>query len=74
MKRASQTHPFFTRLFLDLDPAGNPIGRGAIAYENGTETATLWFTVPGPFDSILDAWSELVTEWAESVGEQLELF
>jgi len=74
MNRASQTHPHFTRLFLDLDPAGNPIGRGAVAFENGKETATLWFRVPGPFDHIREVWWDLVDDWEDAGLVQLELF
>lgn len=73
MDRASQTHPYFTRLFLDVDPAGNPIGRGAIAYERDGEKATLWFHVPAPFDNLNEAWADLVVEFTDTIGEQQEL-
>lgn len=74
MNPAGQTHPHFTRLFLDLDPAGNLIGRGAVAYEDGTEQATLWFHVPAPFDSLLEVWADVLGEYERFVGYQETLF
>ena len=71
---AAGTHPYWIRLCVDVDPAGNPIGRCAVLFENGRETATLWFTAPDPFDSLSDAWADLMTQYVDHLGTQLPLF
>lgn len=57
-----------------MDPAGNPISLGAVHYEAGQERATLWFETPDPFDSVNDAWSDLLTSYSNFVGAQETLF
>lgn len=71
---AATTHPWIVRLFVDVDPAGNPISRGGVLFEGGTEKATLWFGHPDPFDSLSDAWADLITAYADHIGTQPTLW
>lgn len=70
----AKTYPYVTRLFLDVEPSGNPIARGAVLYRRGTEQGTLWFEAPEPFDSLADAWADLLTDFLNYIGEQGVLF
>lgn len=71
---AADGHPYVARLFVDLDPAGNPIGRGVVVFRRGVEDGTLWFEVPDPFDTIGDAFADLLTEYVDTIGTQQTLF
>jgi len=66
----AQTYPYTIRLFVDVDPAGNPVGTGCVLFEGGKETSTIWFTPPGPFDSLADAWTDLVCDYVDELGTQ----
>lgn len=74
MHRASQTHPYFVRLFVDVDPAGNPIGTGGIHMARGEQLGTLWFETPPPFDTLPEVWQDAVRSYCALMGSQLELF
>jgi hypothetical protein len=71
---AAQTHPWFLRLQVDVDPAGNPIGRSVVHFEGGREVATIHLSFPDPFDSISDAFADLLTTYVDFIGEQPTLF
>lgn len=70
----ADVHPWTIRLFVDVDPAGNPIGKGGVLFEQGQERATLWFEPPGPFDSLADAFADLTVAYVDYIGLQQTLF
>lgn len=74
MTRSSDTHPYFIRLAVDLDPNGNPIGGHATLYQGGKDEGALFILFPDPFDSAADAWAEVLTTYSDLIGQQLELF
>ena len=69
----SEIHPYTIRLFVDVDPAGNPIGKGAMEYRRGQENATLWFAVPDPFDNLQECVDALIGEYHMLLGTQPRL-
>lgn len=71
---ASQVHPFTIRLFVDVDPAGNPVGFGAVQYVRGKEMATILFGTPGPFDTLSEAMTYLADQHAALIGTMRTLF
>jgi hypothetical protein len=68
------THPWYLRLSVDVDPAGNPIGRHVTLFENAKEVGTITLAFPDPFDSVNDAWADLLTDYTNYIGEQPTLF
>lgn len=68
------THPWTLRLSVDVDPAGNPIGRHITLFEGGVEKSTIEVQFPDPFDSLSDAWADLVTNYVNFMGLQPTLF
>lgn len=68
------TFPWFIRLSVDVDPAGNPIGRHITLYQDGKDSGTIGLSFPHPFDSVADAFADLVTDYTDYIGTQPTLF
>lgn len=71
---AGTTHPYVLRLSVDVDPAGNPIHRHVTLFENGQDKGTVFLRPAEPFDSLVDAWSDLVADYTDYLGSQPTLF
>lgn len=68
------TYPYFVRLAVDLDPAGNPIGCSLAEHRDGQTEAPIIFFAPEPFCDVREAFSDLLTEYVDCIGVQLPLF
>lgn len=68
------THPYFVRLAVDLDPAGNPIGASVTQHHHSSGTTAIEHYTPGPFDSPSDVWVELQCRYLSLVGVQHRLW
>lgn len=66
--------PYFIRLSVDVDPNGNPVGRHATLFREGQDRGCLFFTTPDPFDSVWEAFSDLLTDYSNHYGQQAPLF
>lgn len=50
----------FTRLMIDLDRTGGPVGAAYVVYEDDRPLTEVVLPAPGPFDTPLDCLAQLV--------------
>jgi len=68
------THPYWLRLAVDIDPTGHPLGFHCTLFQDGKDAGTMFLAFPGPFDTLEEACQALVMSYGLLVGRQLDLF
>ena len=66
--------PHWTRLAIDLDAAGNPIGCSILGLDAAGELQQLAHWTPDPFETVVECADLLATYFEARCGRQLALF